>query len=612
MQKKIFIVIIFLIITFSYSTEKRLIAKGDHNYPPYEFLDANGEPAGFNVEILQAISERMDIFLKIELGIWSSIRKELEMNKIDIITGMFYSPERDSLLDFSLPHSIVSHTIFVRKNSEIKKIADIKNKMVLVQKDDIMHDYALKHKLTNSLITVENPVDALQLLSAGEYDCALLANMQGHHLIKENKLNNVVSTKDNINPRKYCFAVQEGNFVLTSRLNEGLNIIKTDGTYDRVYKKWFDIKSEKNFKKYLRYVVIVLIALAFFFVLIFFWNLSLNNKVNEKTRELAFVNKQLQSDIEQRNLTEKKLLKAQNDWEIIFEAIGHPTLILDSELRVLKANRAALKLFDTNLNSLKGQFCNELFQISKSSDEGCFADELKAEKNNVHEIEVKFLNKTFLINCTPVKNETGKVEKIIHISTDITALKKTQKALQQKESLLNMTEDLTKFGGWEWDVKTRIMYWTEETYRIHGIDPKEVKNGSEALIHRSLNCYSPKDRQQVKTAFDKCVSSGIPYDLEFKIRNYQKEELWIRTSAKAIRERGKITKIFGNFGDITKMKKTQQELEKHRENLEEMVKERTASLEKKNEELKKFNDLFVGRELRIKELKDRIKILEKK
>ncbi|MBC8490042.1 MAG: PAS domain S-box protein, partial [Bacteroidetes bacterium] len=59
-------------------------------------------------------------------------------------------------------------------------------------------------------------------------------------------------------------------------------------------------------------------------------------------------------------------------------------------------------------------------------------------------------------------------------------------------------------------------------------------------------------------------------------------------------------------------KQAEEELKKHREHLEELVKERTTELEKKNAELERFNNLFVGREFRIKELRDKIKELERK
>ncbi len=66
------------------------------------------------------------------------------------------------------------------------------------------------------------------------------------------------------------------------------------------------------------------------------------------------------------------------------------------------------------------------------------------------------------------------------------------------------------------------------------------------------------------------------------------------------------------YSDVvaTKLEEKVAELEKHREHLEELVKERTAELEEKVAELERMNDLFVGREFRIKELRDKVKELE--
>ena len=83
---------------------------------------------------------------------------------------------------------------------------------------------------------------------------------------------------------------------------------------------------------------------------------------------------------------------------------------------------------------------------------------------------------------------------------------------------------------------------------------------------------------------------------------------WIAWNGSKADEYGIVTAI---GSDVTDRKLAEKELTQHRENLEELVKERTKNLEEKNTELAKFNDLFVDREFRIKELRDEINELKK-
>jgi PAS domain S-box-containing protein len=72
----------------------------------------------------------------------------------------------------------------------------------------------------------------------------------------------------------------------------------------------------------------------------------------------------------------------------------------------------------------------------------------------------------------------------------------------------------------------------------------------------------------------------------------------------------RIKSISGQVTSIIQRKKTDEDLKKHRGQLEDMVKARTIELESKNTKLERFNQLFVGREFRIKELRDQVKELE--
>ncbi|MFW6181722.1 MAG: transporter substrate-binding domain-containing protein, partial [Spirochaetota bacterium] len=82
---------------------RRILVGGDHSFPPYEYLDKDGNPAGFAVELTRAIAREMDLDIEIRLEPWDKVRRALERGEIDVIQGMFYSPERDLSFDFTQP-----------------------------------------------------------------------------------------------------------------------------------------------------------------------------------------------------------------------------------------------------------------------------------------------------------------------------------------------------------------------------------------------------------------------------------------------------------------------------------------------------------------------------
>ena len=59
-------------------TKSRIVVGGDSDYPPYEFLDQNGQPSGYNVDLTRAIAQQMGLMVDIQLGTWGKTRKGLE------------------------------------------------------------------------------------------------------------------------------------------------------------------------------------------------------------------------------------------------------------------------------------------------------------------------------------------------------------------------------------------------------------------------------------------------------------------------------------------------------------------------------------------------------
>ncbi|PWR72746.1 response regulator [Methanospirillum lacunae] len=144
-------------------------------------------------------------------------------------------------------------------------------------------------------------------------------------------------------------------------------------------------------------------------------------------------------------VAEEKLRRKSREWDGIFNNSEIATLVLDSLNQVISANRAAAKLFGKPEDELVGEKCFSLFYgINSPPLKGPFARSLESKKFESEEITSALLNKTFSISCTPVLDEKGRIEKIIHRATDITQKKKVEQELQKyRENLEELIAERT-------------------------------------------------------------------------------------------------------------------------------------------------------------------------
>ena len=268
---------------------KRIVVGGEIDYPPYSFVDENGNPAGFLVELTRAVARSMNIDIEIRLDKWPLTRKALDEGSVDIIIGMFYSDERAKIYDFSPPYIIISDAIFARKNSPpVASIDDLRNKELIIMRGEVMHDYVLEHKLSDRLLLVETPSDAVKMLSSGKGDYALIAQMPGYYWIDKYKLSNVAAIGPLIAPFKTCFVSKKGNTALLSCFTEGLLIVNRNGTYRDLYEKWLSVlePAKISFRTVAKYLIIALLPVLLLLGVSLLWSWSLSSRVNERTKDL--------------------------------------------------------------------------------------------------------------------------------------------------------------------------------------------------------------------------------------------------------------------------------------------------------------------------------------
>lgn len=270
-------------------SDDRIVIGFAAGYAPYSFLDENDMPTGYNVELTQAIAKVMQLDVEVRIRPWGEIRQGLENGEIDA-APMYYSVERDKLVDYSSPFSVVHNAIFIRRDAPaIETEDDLRGKDIIVISGDIMHDYVLQNGLSSNPVLAPTETDALRLLASGEHDCALMSQITGLYWAKELELTNIVTVGPLLRPSEVSFAVTEGNTALRHLLNEGLAVMEKTGAYKRIHDKWFGVlipkgSSQGTILKYIALVAAPLLLLLAFFAI---WSRSLKRQVARRTQELS-------------------------------------------------------------------------------------------------------------------------------------------------------------------------------------------------------------------------------------------------------------------------------------------------------------------------------------
>ncbi len=479
-----------------------LVYGGDNNYPPFEFIDKNGSPAGFNIDLINAISKETDYKINIILGPWDTMQKGIGSGRIDILS-MLYSKERDRKFDFSTTNAVISHSVFVRKGSLIKSIEDIRGKEIIVQSGDLMHEFSLSNNLSENPILVDNQADALQLLASGKHDCALISKFQGLYFINQLGLDNITTAGPAIAPSRYCFAVSKGEYALLAALNEGIYILKINGEFNRIYNKWFGMeRPEAHYitVKAIKYFLLVLLALMLLSIAVFFWSWSLKKKVNKKTLELN-------NELSVRRKAEEEIKLQKKRLESLIYNTPLAIVSLDENHKIVSCNKVFENIFQYEEYEITGKDLDELIGGKEHVEEiRKYTNRVKSGQH-VRETGIRMRKDgTYMdveIFGVPVIVD-GRFVGIYAIYHDISEIKRTESDLRDSEEKYRTIIESIEEGYFEVDLAGNIIFVNNAAVRIFGY----LKN--ELLTTNYRNLMTGAEGDKVFALFSEMYRTGIP------------------------------------------------------------------------------------------------------
>jgi signal transduction histidine kinase len=291
MQKKLIILLGFLTL-FSIQSLAQLRVMVSNNYPPYNFLNEEGNPVGFNIDILNAIKKVSNVDIEIVAGDWNKINAALEKGEIQGIAGAHYPGNNDDNYIYTRSVIQTSHS-FLYNSKHIKRfkpelLRSSKNPKVVLWENDVLTYYVRSINPNAQFIYVSSYQQLLDSLDRKDVTCAFAQKITAIYYAEKSGRDYIYSGTSRTLERNMGFKISNQSPQLASVLNDGLEVIMSNGDYQRIYDKWIEPydKTRYNWYYYARFIIIPAIIVGVVLLLLMLTNFILNKRVRAKTEDL--------------------------------------------------------------------------------------------------------------------------------------------------------------------------------------------------------------------------------------------------------------------------------------------------------------------------------------
>lgn len=212
-----------------------LIMGTNATFPPYEFYEGD-EIVGIDVEIAEAIGEKLGMGVKVEDMEFDALIPALSSNKVDFVAaGMTVTPEREKSVNFTDTYATSAQVIIVKEGSDIASGDDLKNKTIGVQLGTTGD--TLASDIEGAQVERFNKgFEAIQSLLQGKIDAVVIDSAPATVFAEQDE--NLVILEEALSSEDYAMAINKDNTELLEQVNGAIAELKEEGTLDAIVDKY--------------------------------------------------------------------------------------------------------------------------------------------------------------------------------------------------------------------------------------------------------------------------------------------------------------------------------------------------------------------------------------
>ncbi|OIB56341.1 ATP-binding protein [Natrialba sp. SSL1] len=273
------------------------------------------------------------------------------------------------------------------------------------------------------------------------------------------------------------------------------------------------------------------------------------------------------ADLIERTRSEVELKKREEHLSALVETTPECIKTVDADGTLRQMNRTGLDMVEAeSASDVIGESVYDLIAPDDRAQFREFNERICQGESGTIEFEIIGLNgsrRHMKTHAAPLRSPDGTRSQLA-LTRDITEQVERERELERARDMLAETERIANVGGWEINVATREVFWTDHIFELLEVDADE-----EPSLEEILTMFHEADQQRIRNAVEGLLDSGDPFDIEARVRTDSGETRWLRLRSASEIGDDTATSIRGAAQDITDRKQREQRLEELIDDLEE-------------------------------------------